>query len=62
MIQGFSEDPGWNFEGGGFDNLCICVRLVGLIGFRGGLWYSYLCGGVLWFSNLSKLLVWGCAW
>ena len=83
MIQGFSEDPGWNFEGGGFDNFmymclltfsvminCMCSTSR-LIGFRGGPWYSYLwggpwysylCGGVLGFSDLSKLLVWGCAW
>ena len=57
MIQGASEDTGWNFEGGGLDNLCICafwrslywlivcVRLVGLIEFLGGLWYSFCVAG-----------------
>ena len=46
---------------------CMCSIsgvdwVSGRIGFRGGLWYSYLCGGVLGFSNFSKLLVWGYAW
>ena len=74
MIQGFSEDPGWNFKGGGCLIIYVHVPLMfsvmincmfstsRLIGFRGGPWYSYLWGGVLGFSDLSKLLVWGCAW
>ena len=28
MIQGFSEDPGWNFEGGGFDNFMYMCLLT----------------------------------
>ena len=35
-------NPGWNFEGGGFDNLCTCVFynyycMFSIGGFRGAL-------------------------
>ena len=48
---------------------CMCSTSR-LIGFRGGSLVFicgaglgiHICGGVLGFSDLSKLLVWGCAW
>ena len=46
-------NPGWNFEGGGFDNLCTCVLYdYYCMGF-GALWYSYLCMEGYWGFPIS---------
>ena len=60
-------NPGWNFEGGGFDNLCTCVFynyycMFSIGGFRGALIFIVVWWGTGGFSNFSKLLVWGYAW
>ena len=58
MVQGFSEDPGWNFEGGGFDNLCTCAFLVSSV------MINCMCStsGVNWVSGRALVLIfvwWG---
>ena len=73
MIRGFSADPGWNFEGGliiyvhvllTFSVIINCMCSTSGVNWVSGraLVFILVCGGVLGFSNLSKLLVWGYAW